>query len=288
MRQPIVAGNWKMNLGRVDEALAFVRQVRYRLNEIEGVERVLCPPFTVLAAVAEILRPTRIGLGAQTMHWQDQGAYTGEISPAMLAGLCQWVILGHSERRTGRVAAPDQDLEASVESDAAVNRKVHAALAHGLVPIVCVGENLAQNEAGQTHEFVGEQVRAALAGLTAKQAERCVIAYEPIWAIGTEKAATPADANRVIGLTIRGVIAEMFGEAAAQAVRVQYGGSVNADNIAAFMAMPEVDGALVGGASLKPGFVELVRRAASAQDPCVQHGPRWEHVHGELAGQTNS
>jgi triosephosphate isomerase len=162
------------------------------------------------------------------------------------------------------VAAPDQDLEASVESDAAVNRKVHAALAHGLVPIVCVGENLAQNEAGQTHEFVGEQVRAALAGLTAKQAERCVIAYEPIWAIGTEKAATPADANRVIGLTIRGVIAEMFGEAAAQAVRVQYGGSVNADNIAAFMAMPEVDGALVGGASLKPGFVELVRRAASA------------------------
>jgi triosephosphate isomerase len=198
------------------------------------------------------------------MHWQDQGAYTGEISPAMLAGLCQYVILGHSERRTGRVAVPDQDIEASVESDAAVNRKIHAALAHGLVPIVCVGENLAQNEAGQTHEFVGGQVRAALAGLTAKQAERCVIAYEPIWAIGTEKAATPADANRVIGLTIRGVIAEMFGEAAAQAVRVQYGGSVNADNIAAFMAMPEVDGALVGGASLKPGFVELVRRAASA------------------------
>jgi triosephosphate isomerase len=274
MRQPIVAGNWKMNLGRVDEALAFVRRVRYRLNEIEGVERVLCPPFTVLAAVAEILRPTRIGLGAQTMHWQDQGAYTGEISPAMLAGLCQYVILGHSERRTGRVAIPDQDIEVSVESDAAVNRKIHAALAHGLVPIVCVGENLAQNEAGQTHEFVGGQVRAALAGLTAKQAERCVIAYEPIWAIGTEKAATPADANRVIGLTIRGVIAETFGEAAAQAVRVQYGGSVNADNIAAFLAMPEVDGALVGGASLKPGFVELVRRAASAQDPCMQHGPR--------------
>jgi triosephosphate isomerase len=274
MRQPIVAGNWKMNLGRVDEALAFVRRVRYRLNEIEGVERVLCPPFTVLAAVAEILRPTRIGLGAQTMHWQDQGAYTGEISPAMLAGLCQYVILGHSERRTGRVAIPDQDIEASVESDAAVNRKIHAALAHGLVPIVCVGENLAQNETGQTHEFVGGQVRAALAGLTAKQAERCVIAYEPIWAIGTEKAATPADANRIIGLTIRGVIAEMFGEAAAQAVRVQYGGSVNAENIAAFMAMPEVDGALVGGASLKPGFVELVRRAASAQDTCMQHSSR--------------
>jgi triosephosphate isomerase len=274
MRQPIVAGNWKMNLGRVDEALAFVRQVRYRLNAIEGVERVLCPPFTVLAAVAEILRPTRIGLGAQTMHWQDQGAYTGEISPAMLAGLCQYVILGHSERRTGRVAVPDQDIEASVESDAAVNRKIHAALAHGLVPIVCVGENLAQNEAGQTHDFVGGQVRAALAGLTAKQAERCVIAYEPIWAIGTGKAATPADVNRVIGLTIRGVMADMFGEAAAQAVRVQYGGSVNAENIAAFMAMPEVDGALVGGASLKPDFVKLVRQVASAQDLCRQHDPR--------------
>jgi len=274
MRQPIIAGNWKMNLGRVDEALAFVRQVRYRLNAIKGVERVLCPPFTVLAAVAEILRPTRIGLGAQTMHWQDEGAYTGEISPAMLAGLCQYVILGHSERRTGRVAVPDQDIEAGVESDDAVNRKIHAALAHGLVPIVCVGENLAQNEAGQTHAFVGGQVRAALAGLTAKQAEMCVIAYEPIWAIGTGKAATPAEVNRVIGLTIRGVTADMFGEAAAQAVRVQYGGSVNADNIAAFMAMPEVDGALVGGASLKPGFVELVQRAASAQDPCRPRAPR--------------
>jgi triosephosphate isomerase len=262
VRRPIIAGNWKMHLGRVDQALAFVRRIRYRLNEIEGVERVLCPPFTVLAAVAEVLHPTRIGLGAQTMHWEDQGAYTGEISPAMLARLCQYVILGHSERRTGRVASPDGGANVNVESDAAVNRKVHAALAHGLTPIICVGENLAQKEAGQTHEFVGGQVRAALAGLAALQAERCVIAYEPIWAIGTGKAATPADANRVIGLTIRGAIAEMFGEATAQAVRVQYGGSVNVENIAAFMAMPEVDGALVGGASLREDFVELVRRAA--------------------------
>jgi len=272
MRYPIIAGNWKMHLGRVDEALAFVRRIRYRLNEIEGVERVLCPPFTVLAALAEALRPTHISLGAQTMHWESQGAYTGEISPAMLAGLCQYVILGHSERRTGRVAflpppAPppgEEDTEVSVENDAAVNRKVHAALAHDLTPIICVGENLAQNEAGQTHAFVGAQVRAALAGLEAEQTERCVIAYEPLWAIGTGKAATPADANRVIGLTIRGSIAEMFGEATAQAVRVQYGGSVNVENIAAFMAMPEVDGALVGGASLKPDFVELVRRAVMA------------------------
>jgi triosephosphate isomerase len=265
MRHPIIAGNWKMHLGCVDEALAFVRRIRYRLNEVEEVERVLCPPFTVLAAVAEVLRPTRIHLGAQTMHWEDQGAYTGEISPAMLAGLCQYVVLGHSERRTGRVTFPDQAEQAIGESDAAVNRKVHAALAHSLTPIICVGENLAQNEAGQTHEFVGGQVRAALAGLTAQQAERCVIAYEPLWAIGTGKAATPADANRIIGLTIRGAIAETFGEATAQAVRVQYGGSVNVENIAAFMAMPEVDGALVGGASLKPDFVELVRRAASVR-----------------------
>ena len=267
MRTPIIAGNWKMNLGRVDDALAFVRRIRYPLNQIQGVERVLCPPFTVLAAVADVLRPTRIGLGAQTMHWDDRGAYTGEVSPAMLAGLCQYVILGHSERRSGRVAFPDQAAGASVEPDSAVHRKVHAALAHDLSPIICVGENLEQNEAGQTHEFVGGQVRAALDGLQAEQVERCVIAYEPIWAIGTGKAATPADANRVIGLTIRGVVAEMFGEATAAAVRVQYGGSVNVENIAAFMAMPEVDGALVGGASLRPDFVELVRRAARSQRP---------------------
>ena len=265
MRHPIIAGNWKMHLGCVDEALAFVRRIRHRLNEIEGVERVLCPPFTALAGLAEILRPTGIRLGAQTMHWEDRGAYTGEISPAMLVGLCQYVILGHSERRTGRVAFPDPDEHTMGESNAAVNRKVHAALAHGLTPIICVGENLAQNEAGQTHEFVGEQVRSALAGLTAQQVEQCVFAYEPLWAIGTGRAASPADANRVIGLIIRGTIAETFGEATAQAVRVQYGGSVNVENIADFMAMPEVDGALVGGASLKPEFVELVRRAASTR-----------------------
>ena len=265
MRIPIVAGNWKMNLGCVEEALAFVRRIRYRLHEIEDVERVLCPPFTALSALAEILRPTRIGLGAQTMHWADQGAYTGEVSAAMLAGLCQYVILGHSERRTGRVASPEQEPKVGVESDAAVNRKVHAALAHDLTPIICVGENLSQNEADQTHQFVGGQVRAALSGLTVEQVKRCVIAYEPIWAIGTGRAATPADVNRVIGLTIRGAIAEAFGESTAQAVRVQYGGSVNVENIMAFMAMPEVDGALVGGASLKPDFVELVQRAASTQ-----------------------
>jgi triosephosphate isomerase len=263
MRRAIIAGNWKMNLGQVDQALAFVRRIRHPLNQIQGVDRVLCPPFTVLATLAEVLHPTQIGLGAQNMHWQENGAYTGEISPAMLADLCQYVILGHSERRTDRVAIPDRSQELTVETDAAVNRKVHAALSHDLTPIICVGENLAQNEAGQTHEFVGGQVKAGLAGLTVAQAARCVIAYEPLWAIGTGRAATPAGANRVIGLTVRGAIAAMYGEATAQAVRVQYGGSVNADNITAFMAMPEIDGALVGGASLKPEFVELVRRAVT-------------------------
>jgi len=263
MRQPIIAGNWKMNLGRVDEALEFVRHIRHPLNEIEGVERILCPPFTVLASVAEILQPTRIELGAQNMHWEEQGAYTGEISPMMLAKICQFVILGHSERRTGKVAYPDQSAQYSIESDDAINRKVLAALSHDLTPIICLGENLEQNEAGKTHEFVSNQVKMALAGLTAEQAERCVIAYEPIWAIGTGKAATPVAANRVIGLTVRGNIAEMFGEPTAQIVRVLYGGSINVENIADFMTMPDVDGALVGGASLKPDFVELVRRAVS-------------------------
>ena len=257
MRQPIIAGNWKMHLGRVEEALSFARQIRQPLNEIEGVDRVLCPPFTVLTAVAEALQHTQISLGAQTMHWEEHGAHTGEISPTMLSELCQYVILGHSERRATSSAA---------ETDRSINLKVHASLAHGLVPIICVGENLAQNEAGETHTFVGGQVRAAFDGLTVEQAMSCIVAYEPIWAIGTGKAATPTDANRTIGLTVRGAIAESFGEEVAQAVRVQYGGSVNVDNIAAFMAMPEVDGALVGGASLKPDFVELVRRGAAAYD----------------------
>ena len=255
MRQTIIAGNWKMHLGCVDEALTFVRRIRHPLNEIEGIERVLCPPFTVLAAVAEVLLPTSISLGAQTMHWEERGAHTGEISPSMLEGLCKYVILGHSERRA---------TESMTENNPAINRKVHSALSYGINPIICVGENLQQNEANETHAFVSKQVRAALEGLTSEQAKKCVIAYEPIWAIGTGKAATPADVNRTIGLTIRGEITELMGEEVAQAVRVQYGGSVNVENITNFMAMPEVDGALVGGASLKPDFVELVRRAKNS------------------------
>ena len=274
MRKPIIAGNWKMNLGRVDEAVSFVRSVRHPLNEMSTVDRVLCPPFTVLAALAEILRPTEISLGAQTMHWADQGAHTGEISPLMLTELCRYVILGHSERRTGLVAFPQGTTPTAVEGDAAVNRKVYAALGHGLSPIICVGEDLEQREAGLTDEFVGGQVRAALEGLSGRQAETCVVAYEPIWAIGTGKAATPVDVNRVVGITIRGAIGDVCGEAVAQKVRVQYGGSVTAENIGAFMAMPEIDGALVGGASLRQDFVDLVRVAAATRQAAGSSGRR--------------
>jgi triosephosphate isomerase len=255
MRRPILAANWKMNLGNPEDARQFVRRVRNGLSAIEAVDCVVCPPFTALAAVAEVLAATSIAVGAQNMHFDDKGAQTGEISPVMLVGLCLFVILGHSERRA---------IGGGLETDAAINRKVRAALAIGLTPIVCVGETDAQREKGETQAFVSGQVAGALNGLTADGASRCVIAYEPLWAIGTGKAATPAEANRVIALSIRASISDQFGETVAQAVRVQYGGSVTADNIAGFMSMPEIDGALVGGASLKPDYVDLVRNAATA------------------------
>jgi triosephosphate isomerase len=256
MRTPLVAANWKMNLGTVPEAIAFIRSIRRGLQAIEGVEIVLCPPFTVLTSVAEVLVGSRLAVGAQDMHWEDKGAHTGEISPAMLAGLCRYVILGHSERRA---------TTSKSETDAAVNRKVRAALAHGLAPIVCVGEDLAQNEAGQTESVVGSQVTAAFAGLEGPQVAGCTVAYEPIWAIGTGKAASPADANRTVNLAVRGPLARVYGEATAQQVRILYGGSVNAANIASFVVMPDLDGALVGGASLTLDFVKLVEAVAEAR-----------------------
>lgn len=252
MRRPLIAANWKMNLGRTDEALYLVRRLRQALISVESVDVAICPPSTVLPAVAEVLRNSRIGLGAQTMHWAESGAHTGEISPAMLRGLCDYVILGHSERRAS--AGPSA-------ADEAINRKVLAALQYDLVPIVCVGESAAQRAAGETHAFVGGQVRAAFQGLEGSAVARCVVAYEPIWAIGSGQAATPAEANRTIGLTIRGVIASTFDETVAGSVRVLYGGSVDPDNVACFMAMPEIDGALVGGASLSPVFADLVKAA---------------------------
>lgn len=253
MRMPIVAGNWKMNKTAV-EAVTFVREIRYALSQISGVEIVFCPPFVALTAVAEALQGTKLGVGAQNMHFAASGAYTGEIAANMLTPYCQYVILGHSERRAY-----------FGETDENVNRKIKVALGHELTPIVCVGESLAQNEAGETHDFVSGQVRAAFEGLTAVQAADCVIAYEPIWAIGTGKSASAAQAGSIIGLTVRGTIAELFGEPTAQAIRIQYGGSATESNIAEYMAHPDIDGALVGGASLKPAFVELVQRAAEAK-----------------------
>jgi len=253
MRRPILAGNWKMNM-TIAEAIDFVRSIRLGLNEIKGVDRVLCPPFTALAAVKDLISATGIALGAQNMYWEEKGAFTGEIAPGMLVELCQYVILGHSERR-GYFG----------ETDAGINRKLHAALAHGLKPIVCVGETEAQHDAGQTERVITEQVRGCLAGLTAEQAGGLVVAYEPVWAIGTGKAATAGGAGAVIGVTIRGAIADLYGEATAQAVRVQYGGSVTPANIGEFMSHPDIDGALVGGASLKADFVDLVRIAAKTK-----------------------
>ena len=250
MRIPIIAGNWKMHKD-IAEAINLTHAILERVADIDGVEMVLCPPFTALSAVEDIITNTKIQLGAQNMHWEDQGAFTGEISPLMLKGWCDYVILGHSERR-----------QYFGETDAGVNKKARAALAHHLIPIICVGENLAQNEAGETAAFVGGQVKAAFENLSAQQATQVVVAYEPIWAIGTGKNAEPADANRIIGLSVRGALAELYGEDVAQAIRVQYGGSVKPDNVEAYMAQPDVDGALVGGASLQAdSFIALVKGA---------------------------
>jgi triosephosphate isomerase (TIM) len=247
-RKPIVAGNWKMNT-TIAEGLALVDEMLPRLQLYDTVERVVCPPFTSLQALADRLRGTDVGLGAQNMHPEPKGAYTGEISPVMLEGLVSYVILGHSERR-----------QYFGEDDALVNRKVHAALGAGLVPIVCVGESLAQNEAGETEAVVTRQVRGALDNVA--HVSGVVIAYEPIWAIGSGRAATPEGANATIAL-IRRTLVEVAGEATAQGVRIQYGGSVTAENFGAFIAQPDIDGALVGGASLKAdAFIEIVRLAA--------------------------
>lgn len=256
MRTPIMAGNWKMH-NTISEAVALAREIKAAVATISGVEIVLCPVYTAISAVADTVADSAIKVGAQNMHWEEQGAFTGEVSPTMLSGLCQYVILGHSERR-----------QLFGETDENVNRKVQAALAHDLIPIVCVGEDLAQNEAGATETVVGDQVRAALSGLAAAQASQVVIAYEPIWAIGTGKAAEPEAVNTIIDNSIRQVVAAAFDTATAEAVRVQYGGSVKPGNVAGFMAQSNIDGALVGGASLTvENFVPLVEAAAPAAAP---------------------
>jgi len=239
MRTPIIAGNWKMNKN-VAEAVDLVRALRESTADVEKVEIVVCPPFVALTAVKEALAGSKIGLGAQNVYWEEKGAFTGEISPLMLKELATYVIIGHSERR-----------QYFGETDATVNKRVKAALAHGLLPIMCVGETLAQREAGETSAVVTTQVMAGLAGLSAEEVKSIVVAYEPVWAIGTGRASTGEDANAVVAQNIRAPLSKLFGEKMAQGIRVQYGGSVTPANIEEFMGAPEIDGALVGGASLK-------------------------------------
>ena len=251
MRKPFVAGNWKMNKTAL-EAYDLVLELVPELKAIQSIDRVICPPFTDLWSVADVLEETGIGLGAQNMHWEDSGAFTGEIAPSMLTEDCQYVILGHSERR-----------QYFGETDETVNRKIKAALAHGLTPIVCVGETLEENQSGLTAEVVSQQVRGGLDGLTPEDGAKLVVAYEPIWAIGTGLAATPDDANAIHRDVVRAALAEMLGDETAQTIRILYGGSVKPNNAAAFFAQSDIDGALVGGASLKVGdFVRIAEAAA--------------------------
>lgn len=252
MRRPFVAGNWKM-FETAAEARILVSELLPGLIELKKVEIVLCPPFTSILPVAALLEGTGIGVGAQNMHWETTGAYTGEISPVMLAEFCKYVILGHSERRAY-----------FGENDEGVNRKVKAALENNLVPILCVGETLEENEAGKTRQVVATQVRNGLNGVDASSIMKVVIAYEPVWAIGTGRAATAAGANQVIADIIRNEVSLSFGDDAAQAVRVLYGGSVKASNAEEFFRQVDIDGALVGGASLKATeFLPIVRAAGS-------------------------
>jgi triosephosphate isomerase (TIM) len=251
MRKPFVAGNWKMNK-TAEEARVLVAELLPELQSVPSIDRAVCPPFPYLLSISNMLTGTGVSLGAQNMFYEESGAYTGEVSPKMVAEFCQYVILGHSERR-----------QYFGETDETVNLKTKAAYAVGLTPIVCVGETLEENEAGRTAEVVQRQVRQGLQGLTVEQAHSLVIAYEPVWAIGTGRAATAEGANAVLANYIRPTLLDMFGQEVAQAVRIQYGGSVNAKNAGEYFSQPDIDGALVGGASLKaPDFVAIVKAAA--------------------------
>ena len=250
MRTPMVAGNWKMNKG-LYETRDLIRELFPQLHAVKDVEIVICPPFVGLGVAKRELEDSSIKLGAQNMHWSDSGAFTGEISPLMLKELCEYVIVGHSERRA-----------MFGETDDTVNKKVLAALAHGLKPIVCVGETLEENQSGITAGVVGRQVRQGLRSLTAAQAEQVVIAYEPVWAIGTGLAATPEGANAVHKDVIRPILRELFGEEVGEGMRILYGGSVNPGNASELFGQSDIDGGLIGGASLKAdSFVALVNAA---------------------------
>lgn len=246
MRLPIIAGNWKMHMS-IAESKAFVEAV---VNEIAGtdVEPVICAPFTMLKDLKEATKGTNIRIGAQNMHFEEKGAFTGEISPLMLAELgVDYVIIGHSERR-----------QYFAETDETVNKKVKKALEHGIMPIMCVGETLEEREGGLTKEVVGRQIKADLAGIIGSEMPKVVIAYEPIWAIGTGRTASAEDANDVIAF-IRETLAALYDDEISERIRIQYGGSVKPDNVEEIMNQSDIDGALVGGASLKPAdFIALV------------------------------
>ena len=249
MRKPLIVANWKMNT-TPSEAVGLVKQMLPALDAVSGVETLICPPFISLVAVSELLRQSRVMLGAQNAYYEDKGAFTGEVSPLMLSGLCRYVILGHSERRS-----------LFGESSQVVNKKVKAAIKSGLKPILCVGESLTDNDDGRTESVVTAQIKESLYGIL--EAAGLVIAYEPVWAIGTGRAASGTQANSTIKM-IRYVLATLIGRQIADATRILYGGSVNAANIAEFIEQPEIDGALVGGASLKAAeFVGIVKQAAS-------------------------
>ena len=253
-RIPVVAGNWKMNKTAA-ESRDLVLTINPKLQEIPNIEIILCPPFLAIPAVYELLKNSDIGLGAQNLYWEEKGAFTGEVSPGMVKEFCQYVIIGHSERRTY-----------FGETDESISRKVPAAIKVGLTPIVCVGETLDQYESGITSEIVRRQIKVGLAGIDPvdhASARRIIVAYEPVWAIGTGKASSGENANQVHGQVIRPALADLFGEEVAQSIRIQYGGSVTAANAVEFFAQPEIDGALVGGASLKPDeFVAITKAAA--------------------------
>ena len=264
MRTPLIAGNWKMNM-TIADGVALVNTLTEALQGVSGADAAVCPPFVLLKPIADALGGGNIKLGAQDMFWEEKGAYTGQISGPMLQDVCcTYAIIGHSERRGRFGSIPagwsDELLLAFGDNDAVVNRKVHAAFKYNLTPIMCCGETLDERERGITDDVVSSQIRAGLDNLSADQVASMVIAYEPVWAIGTGKVCDPPEGNRVIGI-IRGVVREMFGGAADQ-VRIQYGGSATPENIAEIMAQPEIDGALVGGAALKPGFADMVKAAA--------------------------
>ena len=251
MRRPFVAGNWKMNKS-VEQATLLIADMLPGLEAVKTVDRVVCPPFTSLMVVSGMLAGTVIGLGAQNLHWEESGAFTGEVSPQMVKEFCKFVIIGHSERRAY-----------FGETDETVNLKTKAAVAAGLTPIVCVGETLEENESGQTESVVSRQVKMGLDGISKDSASSLVVAYEPVWAIGTGKAASAQQANEIIGGVVRRNLSAAFGSEVADQIRILYGGSVKGSNAGEFFSQPDVDGGLIGGASLKAeDFVQIVEAAA--------------------------